>query len=88
MCYASFLRSRASECVRLAVETAGEEGTDALIELAQDYSSWADAVELNHYGFRLLSEQEYLRPTVTGTAVEQREVAPAGFRRLFSWAAR
>ncbi len=88
MCYASFLRSRASECVRLAVETAGQEGTDALIELAQDYSSWADAVELNHYGFRLLSEQEDLRPAASGTAAEEREVAPAAFRRLFAWAAR
>lgn len=88
MCYASFLRSQASECVKLAVETAGDEGTDALIELAQDYSIWADAVELNHYGFRLLSEQGDLRSATADTAAEEAEVAPAGFRRLFAWAAR
>ncbi len=88
MCYASFLRSKASECVKLAVETAGDEGTAALIELAQDYSSWADAVELNHYGFRLLSEQEDLRPTMGRTAAAEAEVAPDRFRRLFAWAAR
>lgn len=45
MSYPVYLRDRASDCIRLAVEGAGRKGADALIDLAQDYSTWASMEE-------------------------------------------
>ncbi len=84
MAYAKYLRDRASECVNLAVDTAGQDGTDALIDLAQDYSRWAASVETaaTHEPRR---DQEDGPAVSAGTEADRK---PLRLRGLFIWAER
>lgn len=50
MTYSSYLRNRSGECIHLAVATAGQKGTAALIDLAQDYAACADRWERSACG--------------------------------------
>lgn len=84
MAYAKYLRNRSSECVNLAVETAGQDGTDALIDLAQDYSRWAASVETAGTHEPGL-DQEDSPAVAAGTEADRK---PLRLRRLFDWAAR
>jgi hypothetical protein len=45
MTYSTYLREQASECISLAVATAGQQGTVALIDLAEDYFACASRWE-------------------------------------------
>ena len=42
MSYPHYLRERASDCIRLAVEEAWEPSSAELIDLARDYRQWAE----------------------------------------------
>jgi hypothetical protein len=74
MSYPQYLRQQSSECVRLAVEGAGRGRADALIDLAQHYSSWATAVE----------HQPPSVHHIARTELDGDGPASAG-RRLFGW---
>ena len=42
MSYPHYLRARASDCIRLAVEEVWEPSSAELIDLARDYRQWAE----------------------------------------------
>lgn len=44
MSYAQYLRTQASECVDVAIESSTDEAA-SLLDLAQDYHHWATAAE-------------------------------------------
>jgi len=45
MTYAFYLRERAGDCIRLAVDDPERTDTEDLIDLAQDYFCWASSWE-------------------------------------------
>lgn len=57
MSYGTYLRHQSRKCVGLAVEAAPDPAVSELIDLAQDYSEWANLVEVASEEHEQLTEQ-------------------------------
>ena len=70
MSYPHYLRARASDCIRLAVEEVWEPSSAELIDLARDYRQWAELSASN--------------PAATFPTEEPDEAEPRGWRAFFA----
>ena len=84
MTYADYLRARAAECVKLAVDASPERAAE-LIDLAQDFSERAHSADLNDYGARLLREEQCGYQAAVVSVASSTGAAPHPMQKLISW---